>query len=469
MTASRRMRIAALTCLAGALLAACPSKEPVAAPPASDPLGRYGRVPRCVASFEIAAAPAGSDEDHQHAMAPVPRLDRLAGLTPTLAPMLEDPDARVVHRALDLLCSVQDEPAQAAIASLVARRPCVSWIRQALGGAGVAKEKLPPALQAQLDDPAQKEACERDDVPSLDCTDTDRRTHCSRDPFDPRLRPSYAAWANPASAALAKRLSAGEEAAFAEALAALDAMDRARARTAVAALAAIDGPEGWLKLVALCRTWAGRRGGRVDSPTGEFARGIGGAALERVAAKAGRSPSEQLLAFAETAPNELLDVLFGVGPWVDKGFLAAVHAARAKGGKGAALAARMERHEYLAAMGSGKREPLAAESEAAFKASDKDALRRTARSAEPRRFQRLVAAYYLAQLGEADDLDLFEQVELVQPEEIQGLRQALEELATKTSGPVREKVEKLLPRWREADQRPSKADLSRAANALGGD
>jgi hypothetical protein len=461
------LRGSALAAFAAGFLAGCPACDKAAEPiptgsPALDQLAEFGAVPHCAGREQI--VPAG--EDHAHVSAPVPRLRRLAGQSAKLIPFVENPDARVVRRALDLLCSAQDAAAKEAIARLVARRPCVGWLRRALGGAGIARASLPPDLARQLDDPAQKQACEKDDVPGLDSIDP--RAFCKTDPFDPRLRASFASWAGPASEALSKRLAEGEDVAFAQALDALYAFERGRARTAVAAMAAIDTPEGYLKLIDFFHAWDRRSGQATDVQHGNFARGVGGAALERVAAKAGRPLGEELLAMAQGASDERTEALFDIGPWVDKGFLAAVHAARVKGGHRQALSARMERHEYLAAMGSGIGEPISAELEAAYKASDKERLRRLARSEEPRRYWRLVAAYYLALLGDGDCLDLFEQVERVQPEEVQGLRQALDELRAKTSGPVRERVEGLLTRWKRADKQPSKEDFARAANALSG-
>jgi hypothetical protein len=147
--------------IAGVLLLGCQA-VPGGAAPAPGPqaiadtqlarLARFGEVPPCriqetivpltpeEQAHQTAALSRGERilvEDHHHVQTPMPRIARLAGQTAAIRPFLESDSQRVVHRAADLLCSVQDDAAKEAIADLAARQPCLRFLPNALEGAGI--------------------------------------------------------------------------------------------------------------------------------------------------------------------------------------------------------------------------------------------------------------------------------------------------------------------------------------------
>lgn len=435
---------------------------------ALEALEGYGKVAHCQASLEDRGC--SLDGPCEYFVRTVPRLARLAHEAPKVLPFLDHADARVARRALDLLCHIQDEPSQQAIARFVAQYPCLEWAKRALQGAGIQAAKLPASRARKLSDPEQQRACQRDDnAPSLE----------PLRPFDTD-RARLSAWATEDSRALAARMSNGDGSAFVEAAEALFAMDRARARRALAAMAEIDSPRGWLDLFTLHESFQaeldfeGRRFVRARPNPAYywgFAKGAGGAALDRVAAKLGLRPGDAILSIAAEAPEDDVRVLIlGVAPLVDANFYSIATASLSKGVPRRGLAAALERYLFEADVSRGS-SPDASQVQAIlalFRANDRARLLEIVHDAARRSGIRRSAGYHLAKLGAAEGLDAFEDPSEAQPEEIAGIVEGLVELSKLANEAVRSRAEKLLPRWRRVDRAPSREEIQRAAKALSG-
>ncbi|MGC4121374.1 MAG: hypothetical protein QM765_43715 [Myxococcales bacterium] len=216
-----------------ALLAAAPA-DPKAALAA---LQAYGDVPTCEAKEVIVKLPPRppmerdgvriSYPSHSHERRPVEKQPRLAGKSGALLPYLENPDRRVARRALDLLCACPDPAATQAVLAFATRNACHPFARVAPGGVEAFESG------ARLWEAPDRRSCEG----------------VREEPgFGERIVGSPEAWkrwASPESQALAAKLDAGDRAAMAAALAALDLLDLERVRTAMAGIAAVRTPLGW--------------------------------------------------------------------------------------------------------------------------------------------------------------------------------------------------------------------------------
>jgi hypothetical protein len=99
-------------------------------------LSQFGDVPSCRPTRAFRKRQEGELFDREIAI-PISPLDRLAGKSSQTAPYLGSNSVSVVHRAVDLLCSIQDREAKSAIADLASRQPCLPFLREALAGAGI--------------------------------------------------------------------------------------------------------------------------------------------------------------------------------------------------------------------------------------------------------------------------------------------------------------------------------------------
>lgn len=418
----------------------------LAAAPPSDPeqalaaLRAIGEAPDCVPTFrkESVQVPrlrpirivrsggdAGAEPSEpvtyvtQQREVAVPRAPepRLKGRTAEILPFAAHANRRVVQRAVALLCAVQDAAARAAIRELATGHPCFRWLDEALYGAGI--EDLSQA-------------------PRGDCAGAED------EPIPGEVH-SWAKWVTPEARALARRLSAGEEAALRQALADREAMDLRRVRSAVAALALIDQRPGWVRLAA---QFPAADHTRPEAATRylAFVQGLGPHTLKAVAAANKHSLAEEIVAVLLEHP-ELEQALYYMGRSDHETFgqLGILAGAARKSGRPRQLLEWFELIEDAAVEANpGIVEVDNKVLEKKFKARDAAGLRAFLKDERHRRVQRLYAGSLLAQLGHEDGLDLFAEEKSVRSTFSGAIASELRDVIAHTSGKVRERARELL-------------------------
>lgn len=352
----------------------------------------------------------------------------LKGHTPKVTPYLEHWSELVVRRAVSILCHVPDDEARAALIALNGRYPCRRWLEEAMTRNVTSEQEI----YARMCRTAEPEAgAELNAKP-----------------------PELASGRTAASDALAARLTQGEDAAYAEAFRALEAIDHSRAREAAVALASVDTLEGWKQLRRRCAQWEETKGRKNVFPQERgCGLGVALASLEAAARRAER-PSDELFmeAVRSIEPEEAYAYYFlaRITPPLWDKVVPRVAQARPEAVKNKGLRAFIAVVDNdVASSQPGEYQKEAARLEAYKKAKDHKALLAYARTPGPMYLLRLLAAYHLADLGDGSALDLFEDSSYFSSDE-HLVKTSLEELLPRTQGKVRERVKALLRRYEDA-------------------
>ena len=401
--------------IASLLLALAAAAPPADADRALAELASFGPVSPCVPQEMIVEpqdVPEGMTAMHGHVLVAVQPLPSLKGKSAPLVPYLDHPSRRVVRRAVDLLCRVQDDAAKAALLATARKHPCFDFAREALLGGGIDAQP----------------------TPAKDCQGYDREG------LVPGSAPDWARWATPAARTVAGELSRGGEAAFRRARAELDSIDLARVREATAALSLVRTRVGW---TSLARTFASDRGITYLN----FVQGLGPATLRAVAEANQTTLGRELLEQVRAAPDlaEPAWYIARVDSAAFQELSATAAAERRKSGTPAHLAAWLERFEEEQGLTNpGEYSKVSKRLDQMHSAGDEAGLRAYMKDAGNDRLHRLYAGSLLAQLGRVDGLDLFEDPQSVKSGQAFVIKSELEGLRQKTSGAIRARVEKLL-------------------------
>ena len=414
-----RVSLARMVALAFALtcVTAAPPANPEAALEALQAIGSAMPCRRQDRVIDIPVEKRGPDgPDHAHNFGPADKRPELAGKSAAILPFASHPSRRVVHRAVDLLCAIQDEPSKRKIRELAERYPCSGWLERAVDGADAARKGRKPR-------PVTEAECEgREEDVGV--------------PGEPA---SWTRWRTPNAVALAKRIDSGDEASAARALLALEAMDPALIREAAAALSLVS------KRVAVARLLRGSS--PITAPLEQLL-------LENLARANHSEKANEVIELVRAYPQLGGEVFsFAAADWPT--FLELAHRAQAEARNPAypmELRLWFERFE--------DQEPLD-DPEDDFKATQEfDRLlqaKNVARLLEiqrdpknPRR-RRLQAGSYLAQLGEAAGMDIFDDPESVASSLAPQVREELEELTKSAQGAARERVLRALTHYPPPD------------------
>ncbi|MBN2496759.1 MAG: hypothetical protein JXR96_19365 [Deltaproteobacteria bacterium] len=355
--------------------------KPASAAPAPEPFS-------CVPKGKKADIPVDPDPALRELEILAKQINR--GSARAIAPFLAHWHEAVVRRAVELLCEIGGDEARRAVLELLERFPCREFVLRAAGRLGRPDDQSRVLKRFTA-------RCRRPEPGrSLRVSTLERRA----------LEKIGGARVE----ALARRLSSGDEQAFREAFRAQGAMDRRCGDEAAAALARIDSPRGWLKLFRGYRQAAG------DEWSGGFARlafsqGVGLAALIATAGRQGCTPGEaflRLLPQCEEAQHG--DLFFfarvngEVWPAVEK---RAIEARKHKRPSGLPQFFADATDEDWSMTHPREYAEVSDRLEACFQKRDRACLHAACDDESGNSGHRLLAASYLAQLGDASKLDIF--------------------------------------------------------------
>lgn len=380
-------------------------------------LAEYGEVPPCHPPSRM--HPSHRDENgdfhfawqEQLLIEPLPRLKNESG---ALLPFAHHPSRRVVQRAVELLCFVGDDASRQALATLQREHPCFDWLRSAARAVDLSFRPSPP----------DRAACEGLFEPGMDASG----------PGNPE---DWKRWRSDASRALAKRLSADDEAAWQHVWRMFDTLEPRDGRDAMAALTTITSRPAWARLA------------QVSGPKPELAAPLLNASLESVAAALKTSVAVEVVVATRTSPA-LAAPAWAVATSRGLGEVRAVEALARKGlkeGRPLELLLLAERaQEWLDESEIDGSQRRTAVVETLFKQRDADGLRAYLADTSHTRRRRLYAALSLAELGLADGLSLLEEPASVQSRSAFDVKEDLERiLKLLPDCPARAALTKVLP------------------------
>jgi hypothetical protein len=413
--------------LALLLLAAPVPADPEAALLALQP---FGEVESCAAHEVIVKLPKKPprtmggmrvvEMDHSHELQPAAKAPRLAGKSAAILPFLEHRNRRVVRRALDLACACPDPEAKAAVLALARRQGCHRFVREAPGGLGEPDVGFDLGAACEGAEPGQGFG--------------QRFTGSPQD---------WKRWEGADARALAQKIDRGDAAALASAVSALESMDLSETRTAMAALALVRTPLGW---ATVARAFPRDVQGKPNGDYVDFAMNVAPHLLGNVAAAAKLERVDALVAILKLAPDvgEALNFIA-----VTEGLQGTLAARARKEARDPANPPEVRRFFEGSREGQAMSDPagyakVSDRLAGLFKAKDKAGLRAFQKDDANDRLHRLLAGSYLAQLGDAGGLALFEDPESVRSGQAHTIRSELESLLTSTKGPVRQRVQEVL-------------------------